>query len=219
MYKFIKRLIDIIFSIIALLPLTILFLLIGILIKLEDKGPVFYCGERLGKDAKVFKMYKFRSMKFLAEDLRNADGSTFNSKSDPRLTKIGKVLRETSIDELPQIINVLKGEMSLIGPRASMGNSIDTFNEDELGKMKVRPGITGFTQAYYRNGISNREKRLKDVWYSNNVNMLLDIKIFLKTISTVIMRKDLYSNNSLEDKKWFLIRLIPRMIKNESSNI
>lgn len=195
MYAFLKRLIDIIVSILFLLPFSFIFLLIGILIKVEDKGSVFYCGERLGKNGKVFKMYKFRSMKVNAPDIRNSDGSTFNSSNDPRITKIGKVLRETSIDELPQLINVLKGDMSIIGPRASMGNSISTFEKDELDKMKVRPGITGFTQAYFRNSLTMREKRLKDAWYANNVTFILDIKILFKTIGTVIRRESLYTND------------------------
>lgn len=132
--------------------------LFGILIKLEDRGPIFYCGERLGKDSKLFKMYKFRSMKVNAPDIRNDDGSTFNSSKDPRITKVGKFIRETSIDELPQLFNVLKGDMSIIGPRASVGNSLNTFKSDEIDKMKVRPGITGYTQAYYRNDLTMREK-------------------------------------------------------------
>ncbi|WP_283154247.1 sugar transferase [Pseudalkalibacillus hwajinpoensis] len=177
-----------------LLPLLGIFFLVGILIKIEDGGPIFYGGERLGKDKKKFKMYKFRSMKVNAPDLRNDDGSTFNSSSDKRLTRIGKYLRETSVDEIPQLINVLKGDMSIIGPRASLGNSLSTYKEDELEKMKVRPGITGYTQAYYRNGLTMREKRLYDVWYANHLNFLLDIKIFFKTVSTVIFKKGLYSN-------------------------
>jgi len=101
-------------------------------------------------------------MKANAPLLLNPDGSTYNSKDDPRVTKVGKFLRETSIDETPQILNVLKGDMSIIGPRASLSEALGTYKEDELDKMKVRPGITGYTQAYFRNTLSNREKRLKD---------------------------------------------------------
>ncbi len=176
----------------------LLFFIFGLLIKLEDRGPVFYKAERIGKDSKLFKMYKFRSMKVNVPILLNSDGSTYNSKHDPRVTKIGKFMRETSIDETPQILNVLKGEMSIIGPRASLASAITSYQEDEIDKMKVRPGITGYTQAYYRNGLSNREKRLKDAWYANNVSLLLDIKIFFKTIFTVVKREGIYSN---EDEK------------------
>lgn len=193
---FFKRILDILLCLIAMPVFLILFLIIGILIKIEDKGPIFYKAERIGKDCKIFKMYKFRSMKVNAPMLLNKDGSTYNAEDDPRVTKIGKFIRETSIDEIPQIINVLKGDMSVIGPRASLASVLNTYKEDEKDKMKVRPGITGYTQAYYRNGLSNREKRLKDAWYANNVSFWLDLKIFIRTILTVIKKEGLYTNNS-----------------------
>ena len=193
--KYIKRILDILVSIISLPFLFLIFVVVGLLIKLEDSGPIIYKSERIGKDFKIFNMYKFRSMKVGAPLLLNSDGSTYNSKDDPRVTKIGKLLRETSLDELPQVLNVLKGDMSIIGPRASLASVIDTYKEDELDKMKVRPGITGYTQAYYRNGLSNREKRMKDVWYANHISFTLDLKIFLKTIGTVVARKNIYTNN------------------------
>ena len=133
-------------------------------------------------------------MKVNAPKILNEDGSTYNASDDPRVTKIGKFIRETSIDETAQIINVLKGEMSIIGPRASLSGAIGTYKEDEVDKMKVRPGITGLTQAYYRNGLSNREKRLYDAWYANNVDFWLDIKIFFRTIKTVLKKEGLYTN-------------------------
>src|SRR5690625_1821049 len=114
MYKYIKRTMDILISLILLIPLLITIIIVGIFIKLDDRGPIFYSSKRLGKDCKVFKMHKFRSMKVRAPDIRNEDGSTYNSEDDPRLTRIGKFLRETSIDELPQIFNVIKGDMSII---------------------------------------------------------------------------------------------------------
>lgn len=117
-------------------------------------------------------------------------------KNDPRVTKVGHFIRETSIDELPQIINVLLGDMSIIGPRASLSNSLSGYSSDELDKLKVRPGITGYSQAYFRNSLSSREKRLKDVWYANNVSLWLDIKILFKTFSTVLLRKGLYTNDN-----------------------
>ena len=129
------------------------------------------------------------------------DGNTYNAKDDFRVTKIGKFLRETSIDETPQILNVLKGDMSIVGPRASLAIELDTYMDDEMDKMKVRPGITGYTQAYYRNGLSSREKRLKDAWYANSVSFWLDIKIFFKTILTVLKREGLYSNVDLPKSK------------------
>ena len=195
MYKlFFKRFIDIVLCIIALPLFFIIFIPVAFAIKITDGGPVFYCGERIGKDSKIYKMYKFRSMRVNAPNIMNDDGSTFNSKEDPRVTKIGKFIRETSIDELPQILNVLKGDMSIIGPRASLACALDSYEEDEKDKMLVRPGITGYTQAYYRNGLTVREKRLADAWYANNVSIILDIKIFFKTIFTVLKKESLYTN-------------------------
>ena len=194
--RYLKRFFDYLLCIIGLPVFSLLYIVFGLLIKLEDGGPVFYLAERIGKDSKPFKMYKFRSMKVNAPTLLNEDGSTYNSKDDPRVTKIGKFMRENSIDETPQILNVLKGDMSIIGPRASLASALDTYLEDELAKMKVRPGITGYTQAYYRNALSNREKRLKDAWYSEKVSLGLDLRIFFKTIQTVFKREGLYTNEA-----------------------
>ncbi|EGA90825.1 glycosyl transferase possibly involved in lipopolysaccharide synthesis [Planococcus donghaensis MPA1U2] len=201
MYQiFTKRFIDVAFSILVLPLFLFLYIIFGLLIKLDDKGRILYQADRIGKNKKLFKMYKFRSMKENAPVLFNDDGSTYNDRNDNRVTKVGKFMRETSIDEIPQILNVLKGDMSLIGPRASLSEVIETFKHDELDKMKVKPGITGFTQAYYRNGLSNREKRLKDAWYANNMNFWLDIKIFFKTIRTVLLKDGLYTNSSTRSK-------------------
>lgn len=201
MYRnFLKRILDIIVSIIGLPIFMVVWVIIGSLIKIEDKGPVFYKADRIGKDSKTYKMYKFRSMKVDVPTLLNEDGSTYNSKDDPRVTKIGKIIRESSLDETPQILNVLKGDMSIIGPRASLSSALDTFQSDEVDKMKVRPGITGYTQAYYRNGLSNREKRLMDARYANNIGFFLDVKIFFKTIFTVLNREGLYTEGKVESK-------------------
>ena len=194
MYHFIKRFFDILVCVIALPFWLIIFLLVGTGIKMEDHGPVFYKAERIGKNCKKIYMLKFRSMKVNAENILNADGSTYNAKDDPRVTKIGKLIRETSLDETPQIFNVLKGDMSIIGPRASGWDALPTYKKDELDKMKVRPGITGYTQAYYRNSISVREKRLYDAWYANHASLRLDVKIFFKTIATVLKHDNLYTN-------------------------
>ena len=193
--KFFKRIFDIVLSIIAVIILIPVWIIIPILIVFDDRGPVFYFAPRIGKNNKKIMMYKFRSMKVNNVDIRNEDGSTFNSENDPRVTKIGKLLRKTSIDELPQLFNVIKGEMSIIGPRASTWDMLETYKSDEIDKMKVRPGITGYCQAYFRNDISAREKRIKDAWYANNVSFGLDVKIFFKTIDTVLKHKNLYTNN------------------------
>lgn len=190
----IKRIIDMVLCIIALPFVLLIIIPVGLAIKLEDHGPIFYYSKRLGVGFKEFKMIKFRSMKVNAPDLRNADGSTFNSEKDQRVTRIGHILRETSIDEIPQVFNVLKGDMSIIGPRAGDVESKDTYKKDEKDKLLIRPGITGYTQAYYRNNIGVREKRLYDAWYAHNVSFLLDFKIFFKTIYTVLKRENVYTN-------------------------
>ena len=145
--KLIKRILDFIISGLCIVLLTPLWIIVPILIKNDDGGSVFFKAPRIGKECKKFYMLKFRSMFENNKDIRNLDGSTYNSEDDPRVTKIGRVLRKTSIDELPQLINVLKGEMSLIGPRASTWDSLSAYKEDELDKMKVRPGISGYSQA------------------------------------------------------------------------
>lgn len=192
--RFIKRAFDIIVCLCLLPFFLLLYIVVGILIKAEDGGPVFYKAKRIGKDSRIFDMYKFRSMKVNAPNIMNEDGSTYNAKDDPRVTKIGNFLRVTSIDEIPQILNVLVGDMSIVGPRASGDTALGTYLDDEIDKMKVRPGITGYTQAYFRNGLTVREKRLKDAWYANNTSLWLDIKILFKTVQTVLSHKNVYTN-------------------------
>lgn len=196
MYKAIgKRLIDLIIGIIALPFFGILFIVFAPIIKLSDGGHVFYNAERLGRRGKVYKMYKFRSMKENAPDLRNKDGSTFNGDNDPRVTKIGRFMRKTSIDETPQILNVLKGDMSIIGPRPHLTTSYqgyDKLNEQQKKRLEVRPGITGYSQAYFRNSITQQEKIMNDVFYAENVSFALDVKIFFHTIKSVIKRENIY---------------------------
>ena len=131
-----KRLVDILISLFLLPFLLIIWVVVAIAIKLEDKGPVLYYDHRIAKDSKEYVMYKFRSMRVNAPMILNQDGSTYNSDDDPRVTKVGKFIRKTSIDELPQILNVLKGDMSFVGPRATTWDGVDSFAEDEIDKMK-----------------------------------------------------------------------------------
>ena len=170
-------------------------------IKIEDGGPIFYKAKRIGKNSKIFDMYKFRSMRVNAPNWTNPDGSTYNSADDPRVTKVGRFIRKTSIDEFPQFINVLVGNMSFIGPRASGAGALNTYLDDEVAKMDVKPGITGYTQAYYRNNLGVREKRLYDAWYAHNVTLWLDIKILFKTVATVLKRENVYTNSELVEEK------------------
>lgn len=200
LYKnYIKRILD---TIIALLGSPVVFLIsipLAMIIKLEDRGPVFYCGLRRGKDGIPFKMYKFRSMKVNAPDIRNSDGSTFNSENDPRLTRTGKILRKTSIDELPQLINVLKGEMSIVGPRPTLTNtSLLDYDDVRKKRITVRPGITGYSQAYFRNSISAKDKFFYDCYYVDNVSFLLDLKILFKTIISAIRQDKIFISEQIK---------------------
>ena len=192
--RYIKRLIDLIISFI-MLPLIILIVVpIGIMIKREDRGDIFYNDERYGQNMKKFKMFKFRTMKMNAPDIRNIDGSTYNSNLDPRLTKVGKFLRKTSIDELPQIVNILLGNMSFVGPRPSpMGNE-KKYDDFIKKKFKVRPGLTGYNQAILRNSASMEERYKNDVYYVEHVSLWLDIKIIFLTIKTVFSKRNVYKN-------------------------
>lgn len=190
----VKRVIDILACLVVLPVVLLIMIPVMIAIKIEDGGPVFYRSRRIGIGFREFDMLKFRSMKVNAPDLRNADGSTYNSKTDPRVTRVGRFLRETSLDELPQFFNVLIGDMSILGPRAGDVESKDTYEEDEKDKTLVRPGISGYTQAYYRNNLGVREKRLYDAWYAHSVTFCLDVKIIFKTIKTVLCRDNIYTN-------------------------
>lgn len=190
--KFIKRFLDILISIVGLPFFLLILIVVAPIIVIEDKGPVFYNAPRLGKNQRVFKMYKFRSMKVNAPDLRNEDGSTFNSEDDPRVTKIGKILRKTSLDETPQILNVLRGDMAFIGPRPDLIDG-EMTNERKM-KISIRPGITGYSQAYYRNSDSMEQRIKNDLFYVDNMSFLLDLKILLKTIQTVFYHKNVYRN-------------------------
>lgn len=192
MYKvFFKRVLDILIALLFLPFFLILFIPVAILIKLEDWGPVLYTAERLGKNKVPFKMYKFRSMSVNAPDIRLADGSTFNGKDDPRVTKIGKFLRESSIDEIPQLLNVLIGDMSVIGPRPDV-HSDEEYPNEYKAFLEVKPGITGYNQAYYRNETNRLEKMKNDKYYADHISFLFDIRIFFKTIAVVLKREKMY---------------------------
>ncbi len=188
----IKRIIDILFAIILLILLTPVFLVIAICIKLDSKGSVFFIQNRLGKDGRIFKMYKFRSMKQNAEDIRSEDGSTYNSGTDPRVTRVGSVLRNTSLDELPQLINILKGDMSFIGPRPDLPDHFTLYTEYEKNKLKVKPGITGYAQVLGRNSILWKDRIKLDIYYIDNYSLLLDFKILLLTVVAVFKKEGIY---------------------------
>ncbi|SDD99079.1 Sugar transferase involved in LPS biosynthesis (colanic, teichoic acid) [Bhargavaea beijingensis] len=202
MYKsVIKRILDIVVAIVALPFFLIVLAVIGALIYLQDKGPIFYNAQRLGRNGKVFKMYKFRSMKVNAPDLRNEDGSTFNAEDDPRLTKIGKFIRKTSLDETPQLLNVLKGDMSIIGPRPDLPEHLKLYEGDESRKLEVRPGLTGYNQAYFRNTIPWKQRIKNDIYYIDHLSFLFDVRIFIRTVFSILKRESVFIETSEEEKK------------------
>lgn len=200
MYKhFLKRIIDIIIGLIALPFVILVVIIFAPIIYLTDKGPVFYNATRAGKNYKPFKMFKLRSMYVNAPDIRNADGSTFNSDNDPRVTPIGKFMRKTSLDEFPQFLNILIGDMSFIGPRPKLWDSnlsLDEMPDDYYKSYMVKPGISGYAQAYYRNSITQDEKFHWDAYYAEHCNFILDIKIIIRTIHTVIASKNINTEQS-----------------------
>lgn len=195
--KYFKRFFDVLISLIAIPFLGLITIFVGLAIFLEDHGSVLYKAKRRGVNGGIFNMYKFRSMKMNAPDLRNSDNSTYNAPDDPRVTKVGKFLRKTSIDELPQILNVLLGDMSLIGPRpVTIDRPLSEYDEKRKVRLMVRPGITGYTQAYYRQSISQEEKLQLDAEYAKNVSFIGDIKIIFKTVQTVLFQKNIYNSKN-----------------------
>ena len=192
-YLFIKRLIDIVGSLLGLILLSPLFCIVAILIKLEDpKGKVFFAQERNGINSKTFKMYKFRSMVNNAEELlqklqhqNEQSGPVFKIKDDPRITKVGKFIRKTSIDELPQLINVLKGDMSLVGPRPPIPHEVEQYTAYQMQRLLVRPGLTCIWQVSGRNNIGFDDWVDMDIDYIKNRSLWLDIKLIFKTIGVL----------------------------------
>ena len=200
MYRhFFKRFLDI-FGSLFLLPFVLLeVILLAPLIFLTDRGPVFYLATRATKGYKPFKMFKLRSMYVNSPDLKNPDGSTFNSDNDPRVTPIGRFLRKTSLDEVPQFLNVLIGDMSFIGPRPKLWYSdrkLEDMNESHRKSYAVKPGVTGYAQAFYRNSITQEEKFKWDAYYADHVSLGMDIRIIWQTVISVIARKNINTAQS-----------------------
>ncbi|MBA9039372.1 exopolysaccharide biosynthesis polyprenyl glycosylphosphotransferase [Bacillus aryabhattai] len=199
-YSKAKRSIDVIGAILGLLILLPIFLVIGILIKIEDpKGPVFFKQVRVGKDGSEFNMYKFRSMVTDAEEklaelltLNQVSGAMFKMKNDPRVTKIGRFIRKTSIDELPQLWNVLKGEMSLVGPRPPLLREVNEYTNYQMQRLLVTPGCTGIWQASARSSVGFEEMVEMDLYYIRNRSLFLDFKIILKTVTVFLGSKNAF---------------------------
>ena len=196
MYKhFFKRFIDIVVSLIALPFVALEIVVLAPFIYLTDKGPIFYNATRRGKNGKTFKMYKLRSMYVNSPVIKGADGSLYSGDNDPRVTKIGKVMRKLSLDEFPQFLNILKGDMSLIGPRPTIaGVPYEQLDDRRKKRLTVRPGVTGYAQAYYRNSISGEEKVRYDCEYVDNLTFLFDVKIVFRTVYSVLASKNINTN-------------------------
>ncbi|MGL5480063.1 MAG: sugar transferase [Clostridium sp.] len=187
-YDILKRILDIFASLLGIICLSPIWIVISILIKIESKGPFIFSQTRVGKDLREFKMYKFRSMVVNAEELKEKlqaqnemSGPMFKIKEDPRVTKIGKFIRKTSIDELPQLINVLKGDMSLVGPRPSLPKEVREFEPWMLERFKVKPGLTCYWQVSGRNNIDFEDWMKLDLKYVRDRSMLVDLKLIFKT--------------------------------------
>lgn len=199
-YPVIKRLMDIFLSFLGLICLVPIFLILAIIIKLEDpKGSVFFNQIRLGENEKEFKIFKFRSMYMDAEErleelkhLNEIHGHMFKMKEDPRVTKIGKFIRAYSIDELPQLLNVLLGDMSLIGPRPPLLSEYEVYTSYHKKRLAIRPGITGLWQVSGRNSLSFEEMVKLDLYYIKKLSFINDLKIFFKTVVVVLKKENAY---------------------------
>lgn len=191
MYKlFFKRFFDFILSLIAIIMLTPVYLIVIVLVRIKLGSPVFFTQKRPGKDEKIFKMYKFRTMTNEVDENGNL------LPDDKRLTKFGKLLRSTSLDELPELFNILKGDMSIVGPRPLLVRYLPLYNEYQKHRHDARPGFTGWAQCNGRNSISWEEKFDLDVYYVNHITFLLDVKIIFKTVKTVLCREGISSEAS-----------------------
>lgn len=191
----IKRIFDIIASLIVIVLLFPIGLIISLIIKLDSDGPIFFLQERPGKNTNIFKVYKFRTMRPGSEKMVNGK-EVFGD--DDRITKIGKFLRRYKIDELPQLLNVIKGEMSLVGPRPERIDYLNEYTHEELKRFNMRPGLTGLAQVSGNIHISLDERHRKDIYYVDNFNLLMDIKIIILTVGVVLFGEDKFTKEESE---------------------
>lgn len=192
MYKlFLKRLFDFVLSLLAIAVLSPVMLITAILVKIKLGKPVLFTQERPGKDEKIFRMYKFRTM----TDEKDEKGNLM--PDEIRLTKFGKILRSTSLDELPELFNILKGDMSIVGPRPLLVKYLPLYNEEQRHRHDIKPGFTGYAQIHGRNNVSWNEKFDLDVYYTKHISFLLDVKIIFKTIKVVLFREGISSKTSV----------------------
>lgn len=190
-YLRIKRVLDILFAVILLIPASFIMLIFAIWIRMESKGPAIFKQRRPGYHQRIFTMYKLRSMR---TETRDKDGRALTDQE--RMTVSGNVARKTSIDELPQLINIIKGDMSFIGPRPFLINDLGSYNEEQLIRFEVLPGITSWTAIHGRNNQTIQEKYNHEIYYVNNISFKLDAKIFFKTITLVLSQKDVENHTT-----------------------
>jgi exopolysaccharide biosynthesis polyprenyl glycosylphosphotransferase len=192
-YKVVKRATDILFSGITIIALSPLFLIIALLIKITMPGPLFYNHPRIGKNLKPFKLYKLRTMKIGADKekskLKNEVNGLFKMKNDPRITPLGKILRRSCIDELPQLLNIFLGDMSIVGPRPHLKEELPNFQGWRMARFNVKPGLTGMWQVNGRHELNFDKAVLYDIYYVKHMSLVLDLTIILKTIPAIIMNK------------------------------
>jgi undecaprenyl phosphate N,N'-diacetylbacillosamine 1-phosphate transferase len=192
----IKEIFDRVVAFVALIILLPIFLVVVLLIKIDSMGPVFFLQERVGEDGKIFKAIKFRTMMIDAPDKTKG---VYINKNNPYVTRVGKLLRRTGIDELPQSINVLKGEMSLVGPRPTVPYQVEKYDEFQKKRLLMKPGITGWALVNGRNKLTWSERIKLDVWYVENWNFWLDIKILFKTVWVVAKGEGLYADRETDE--------------------
>lgn len=185
--RYIKRILDICCALAAMIVFCWLYAIVAILVRVKLGSPVIFCQERPGKDEKIFKLYKFRSM----TDERDENGDLL--PDDVRLTKFGRLLRSTSLDELPEAWNILKGDMSVIGPRPLLVKYLPRYNEQQARRHEVRPGLSGYAQVHGRNSVTWEEKFDQDVWYVDHVSFMLDVKLVFETVKVAIKREGISS--------------------------
>ena len=196
-YIKIKRVIDVIFASIALILLSPVFAIIAIAIKIDSKGPVFFAHKRIGKNGKIIKLYKFRSMVINAEELIKSFTpeqmreykENYKLTNDPRITKVGKFLRKTSLDELPQLINIINGDLSIIGPRPVVADELEKYGTNKDKFLSVTPGLTGYWAANGRSNTTYEQRMEMELYYIDNLSLKMDIKVFFKTILSVVKKE------------------------------
>lgn len=196
-YIKIKRVIDVILASVALILLSPLFAIIAIAIKIDSKGPVFFAHKRIGKNGKIIKLYKFRSMVINAEELIKSFTpeqmreykENYKLTNDPRITKVGKFLRKTSLDELPQLINIINGDLSIIGPRPVVADELEKYGVNKDKFLSVTPGLTGYWAANGRSNTTYEQRMEMELYYIDNLSLKMDIKVFFKTILSVLKKK------------------------------